>query len=201
MNDLADESTRELIREAVADRYSAIGVSPGSEQTIPAGRAWAERLGYPPAELDAVPSSALESFTGIGAPLFDARLAPGERVLDLGCGAGLDSVLMARRVGPEGHVYAVDLAAGMVAAARQAVAEEDLRHVTVLQAPAERLPLPNGCVDVAVVNGLFNLTPDKSAVMSELARVIRPGGRLVGAEIVITDEREPQPFDAEAWFR
>lgn len=189
------------VRSAVAARYSAIGGSPAAETAIPVGRAWAEQLGYPDSWLDAAPPIALSSFTGIGAPLLDAELREGEQVLDLGCGAGVDTVLMARRVGPTGHVYAVDLAPGMIAAAAQAIAEAGLRNVTLYEAGAEDLPLPDASVDVAMVNGLFNLVPDKHAVIHELSRVVRPGGHIVGAEIVITDDRQPQPFDPESWFR
>lgn len=194
-------ATDAAIRAAVADRYSAIGTTPSGEEAIPRGRKWAEHLGYPATELVSVPATALASFTGIGAPLFDAELTWGEYVLDLGCGAGLDSILMARRVGPEGRVYGVDLAPGMVTAARSAVAESGLRNVTILQAAAEALPLLDSSIDVVVVNGLFNLVPNKGAVLREIFRVIRPGGRLVGAEIVITDDRKPQPYDPESWFR
>lgn len=195
------ESTTESIRAAVGARYSAIGSSPAQEQTIPTGRAWAERLGYPPAVLDDVPPVSLASFTGIGAPLFAAHLESGERVLDLGCGAGLDSILAARQVGPDGHVLGVDLAPGMVAAARQAIAAAELENVTIAQGEAEAVPVPDGTMDVVLVNGLFNLTPDKAAIAREIARVLRPGGRLVGAEIVITDGRPPQAYDPKAWFR
>lgn len=201
MQDSGQFAAAEVIRASVAERYSAIGVNPSSEETIPAGRAWAERLGYPPAVLESVPATALAAFTGIGAPLFAAHPEPSECVLDLGCGAGLDSILMARRVAPGGHVYGVDLAPGMVAAALRAVADTGLENVSILQGAAEQLPLPDDSVDVAVVNGLFNLTPDKRAVISELARTIRSGGRLVGAEIVLTDDRELQDFDPESWFR
>lgn len=193
--------TQETIRSAVADRYSAIGTSPSSEGTIPAGRFWAERLGYPPAWLDDVPARALASFTGIGAPLLFADLAHGEQVLDLGCGAGLDSILAARLVGPNGHVDGVDLAPGMIAAARAAVAQTALDTVTITEASAENLPLASGSIDIAVVNGLFNLAPDKSAVAAELHRVLRTDGRLVGSEIVTAGDRPPEEFDLEAWFR
>jgi ubiquinone/menaquinone biosynthesis C-methylase UbiE len=148
-----------------------------------------------------VPPVALNSFTGIGAPVLFAGLSPGEGVLDLGCGAGLDSTLMARMVAPHGHVYGVDIAPGMIATARTAVAEAGLDNVTIIESAAENLPLPDQSIDIAVVNGLFNLAPDKGAVASELRRVLRPGGRMVGAEIVITDNRPPAQPDLEAWFR
>lgn len=201
MDDSSQYGDVDLMRKAVADRYSAIGASPATEETIPAGRGWAERLGYPPEVLETVPATALASFTGIGAPLFAAHVAPGEHVLDLGCGAGLDSILMAQRVGPRGHVYGVDLAPGMVATATRAVADAGLQNVSIVQGAAEQLPLSDESIDVAVVNGLFDLTPDKHAVVSELARTVRSGGRLVGAEIVVTDDREPRDYDPEAWFR
>ena len=152
------------------------------------------------AVLDAVPSSALDSFTGIGSPLLHANLKPDEHVLDLGCGAGLDSILAARQVGPKGRVYGVDLAPGMLAAAHSAVFEALLQNVTLLEAPAEQLPLPDGSVDGLLINGLFNLVPDKP-VAREVARALRPGGRLLGAEIVVTDNRGSAEPDLEAWFR
>jgi len=201
MDDSSQLGAPEAIRAAVADRYSAIGVSPSSEETIPVGRAWAVRLGYPAEVLDTVPATALASFTGIGAPLFVAHPERSERVLDLGCGAGLDSILIGKRVGPGGRVYGVDLAPGMVAAACRAVEDSALKNVSILEGSAEQLPLPNESVDVAVVNGLFNLTPDKHAVVSELARTIRSGGRFVGAEIVLTEDQELQHFDPDSWFR
>lgn len=189
------------IRSAVAARYSAIGTDPTTETAIPAGRPWAERLGYPPDLLDAVPERALASFTGAGAPVLFAALRPGERVLDLGCGAGLDSILAARMVAPHGHVHGVDLAAGMLETARAAATQTGLENVTLIVGAAESLPLPGESTDVAVVNGLFNLAPDKPAVASEIHRVLRPGGRLVGSEIVITDDRPPGKLDLEDWFR
>lgn len=200
---LTNEKTidEETIRSAVAERYSAIGKEPSREDTIPAGRSWAEQLGYPPDLLDTVPFDALASFTGIGSPVLCAGLSPGERALDLGCGAGLDSILMARMVAPGGRVYGIDLAPGMLATARAAIAETTLDNITIIETAAENLPLSTGSIDVAVVNGLFNLAPDKGAVASELRRVLRPGGRLVGAEIVVTDDRTAGELDLESWFR
>jgi SAM-dependent methyltransferase len=143
--------TKETIRSAIADRYSAVGTAPSAEDEIPTGRLWAERLGYPLEVLDTVPARALASFTGIGTPILLAGLSPGERVLDLGCGAGLDSILAARLVAPHGQVDGVDLAPGMIAAARAAVAEALLDNVTIAEAAAENLPLASGSMDVAVV--------------------------------------------------
>lgn len=195
------QTTPERIRSAVAERYSHIGAEPARESSIPTGRGWALRLGYRAEMLDGVPAAALDAFTGIGAPLLDAHLAEGERVLDLGCGAGMDSLLAAQQVGATGSVYGVDMAPGMIETARRAVTEAGASTVTIVQSKAECLPLPDHSFDVALVNGLFNLAPQKPAVARELARMIRPGGRLVGAEIVITDNRPPGELDEEAWFR
>lgn len=195
-----EQTTPERIRSAVAERYSLIGSAPSDEETIPSGRAWALRLGYSAELLDRVPAPALQAFTGIGTPLLEADLVAGEQVLDLGCGAGMDSLLAAQLVGPDGFVYGVDLAPGMVTAARRAVAAAGLQNIDICEGAAEHIPLPNSSIDVALVNGLFNLAPEKSTVASELARVVRPGGRLVGAEIVITDDRSAGALDEEAWF-
>lgn len=189
------------IRSAVADRYSRIGTAPGLETTIPTGREWALHLGYPSDILDAVPNEVVESFTGIGAPVLSADLVTGEAVLDLGCGAGMDVLLAAQQVGPAGAVYGIDLAPGMVQRAAKAVAASEHENAVILESTAENLPLSDHSVDVALVNGLFNLAPDKPAVAHELARVIRPGGRIVGAEIVITDDRSPGELDEDSWFR
>lgn len=198
----ADETTTpERIRSAVTDRYSRIGVSPAEETAIPTGRAWALRLGYPAALLDALPEDAIESFTGIGTPVLDADLIGGESVLDLGCGAGMDVLLAAQQVGPSGKVYGVDRAPGMALRARRVVNAAGRGNVVILESGAEQVPLPNGAVDVALCNGLFNLVPDKTAIAEELVRVLRPGGRIVGAEIVLTDGRPPGELDEEAWFR
>src|SRR5579872_500640 len=189
------------MRSIVAERYSRIGDDAATESTIPAGRAWALALGYPADVLESVPSVAVDAFTGIGTPILAATLQPGDRVLDLGCGAGMDSVLAARRVGPRGWVYGVDLAPGMIANARRAILDAGLTTVSVVEAAAEELPLSDRSIDVALVNGLFNLAPEKPPVAAELARVVRPGGHLVGAEIVITDGRPPAEPDLEDWFR
>jgi len=195
------DATAERIRSAVAARYSTIGENPTIEDGIPRGRAWSEQLGYPPSLLTAIPPTAVDAFTGIGAPLLAAQLKGGEQVLDLGCGAGMDALLAAQQVGNSGHVYAVDLAVGMVEAARRAVLVDHAQNVSVMHAPAEALPLEDDSVDVVIVNGPFNLTPDKDAVARELIRVLRPGGRFVGAEIVVIDDQPPPALDLEAWFR
>src|SRR5436305_1046241 len=110
---MATSAGQATIRAAVSERYSQIGAAPSEERSVPTGREWAMRLGYAADELDRAPESAVAAFTGVGAPPLVAELTPGTRVLDLGCGAGLDALLAAWRVGARGRVYAVDFAEGM----------------------------------------------------------------------------------------
>ncbi len=175
----------DALRRAVARQYGQVAVQPHGNFPFAVGRAFAESLGYQPDLLDTLPASAVESFTGISNPLAFAELQPGEIVLDLGCGAGVDTLLMARQVGPAGRVIGVDLASEMVDKARTNAANLDLSQVDIYLAPAERLPLNEDTIDAVIVNGIFNLCPSKEAVATEIWRVLKPGGRLLVSEIVL----------------
>lgn len=175
----------DALRRAVAQQYGRVAAQPDGDFPFPVGRAFAESLGYRPDLLDTLPASAVESFTGISNPLAFAGLQPSETVLDVGCGAGVDTLLIARQVGPTGRVIGVDLAPEMVDKARANAASLGLAQVDIHLAPAERLPLNNDTVDAVIVNGIFNLCPDKEAVAAEIWRVLKPGGRLLVSEIVL----------------
>ena len=133
-----------------------------------------------------------ESFCGVGNPLGLGEVRPGQAVLDLGSGPGLDSLLAARRVGPTGKVVGVDLCPEMVEKARRNASLMGLHNVEFVQAGIEKLPLPDGSVDVVISNGVFNLCPDKPAVLAEAWRVLRPGGRLQMADILLHDDVKPE---------
>jgi arsenite methyltransferase len=182
----------EEIRAAVQQRFSAIASSPELERKFPVGPASAKKLGYDPPEIDALPASVTESFCGVGNPLGLGAVRPGQRVLDLGSGPGLDSLLAARRVGPTGKVVGVDLCREMVEKARRNADLLALRNVEFVQAGIEKLPLPDGSVDVVISNGVFNLCPDKPGVLAEAFRVLRPGGRLQMADILIHEAVSPE---------
>jgi SAM-dependent methyltransferase len=185
-------TTAEAIRAAVEQRFAQVARSPDKEQKFPVGPASAKKLGYDAKEIDALPPSVPESFCGVGNPLVLGAVLPGQTILDLGSGAGLDSLLAARRVGPTGKVVGVDLCPQMVEKARRNASSLGLHNVEFLQAGIEKLPLPDGSADVAISNGVFNLCPDKSAVLAEAFRVLRPGGRLQMADILLHDDVTPE---------
>jgi arsenite methyltransferase len=189
------------LRDKVQAAYSAAAASPQEVHAFPMGRAFAESLGYPQELLAGLPAAAVEAFTGVSNVSVFADIPSGATILDLGCGAGLDSLVAARRAGPVGKVIGIDFSASMLARARRAASQAGFANVMFCQAAAEKLPLPDGCVDVAIVNGIFNLNPARDAIFRELARVIRPGGTLYAAELILAKPLAPEVQTAEAnWF-
>ena len=173
-----------LLKSEIRKTYACVSSEPETEFVFPTGRAWAEDLGYPK-ELDRVPESAAESFAGVANPFSLGRLRPGERVLDLGSGAGMDSLVAAQMVGPGGRVTGIDMTPEMVAKARGAAAALGVGHVEFMVGEAERLPFADASFDVVISNGVIDLIPDKDAVFGELHRVLEPGGRLQIADVTI----------------
>jgi arsenite methyltransferase len=174
----------DLLREEIRKTYAAVSREPEREFIFPTGRAWAEDLDYPE-ELANVPESAVESFAGVANPFSLGEIEPGERVLDLGCGAGTDSLIAARFVGAEGSVTGVDMTPEMLEKARAAAEVMGVGHVTFIEADAERLPFADGSFDVVISNGVIDLIPDKDAVFSGIFRVLVPGGRMQAADVTI----------------
>lgn len=196
------EFTPQDIKSAVAERYGEVAAAPGQKFNFPVGRRFAESVGYDPSLLDRLPASLWESFTGAGNPQPHVDAQPGETVLDLGCGAGLDLYLYAQKVGPGGHLYGLDLSPAMLDKARNNLAAAGVTNIEWLLASADAIPLPDNSVDLVTANGIYNLSPDKDAVMREVARVLRPGGRTVFAEIVLKSDL-PREIRREIgdWFR
>jgi arsenite methyltransferase len=174
----------EVLKSEIKKTYSSVSEQPEQDFIFPTGRAWAEDLDYPP-ELARVPESAVESFAGVANPWQLGRLSPGERVLDLGSGAGTDSLVAAQMVGEQGHVTGIDMTPAMLAKARTAAAELGLENVEFVESEAERLPFADASFDVVISNGVIDLIPDKDAVFAELHRVLVPGGRMQIADVTI----------------
>jgi SAM-dependent methyltransferase len=174
----------DLLKSEIKKTYASVSEEPGRDFIFPTGRAWAEDLGYPD-ELANVPESAVESFAGVANPWTMGRLAAGERVLDLGCGAGTDSLVAAQMVGADGHVTGIDMTSSMLAKAHAAAAEMGVTNVAFVEGEAERLPFPDASFDVVISNGVIDLIPDKDAVFAELYRVLAPGGRMQIADVTI----------------
>jgi arsenite methyltransferase len=176
----------DLLRARVNIAYSAAANSPEQKHPFPVGRKLAEDLGYPPEVLDNLPQFSVEAFAGVSNVSLFADLPPGATVLDLGCGAGMDSFVAAWRVGPAGRVIGVDFSDAMVARARAAKKLANLPRLDFQQGDAERLSLPDEAVDVVLVNGIFNLNPKRKKILSEILRVLRPQGHAYVAELILT---------------
>lgn len=192
-----EQEIREVFREAV----SAASLHPGHEHAFPVGREFAESLGYPWSVLDDLPEVAVEAFAGVSNVSVLASFMEGATVLDLGCGAGLDSFVAARRVGPLGRVVGSDFCAAMLVRANRGVRTSGTRNIILARAAAEQLPLSDESIDVALVNGMFNLNPARTEIFEELARVVALGGVAYSAELIL---KEPLPqairADEASWF-
>jgi arsenite methyltransferase len=177
-----------VLREEIQKTYTEVSTEPEHDFIFPTGRGWADDLGYPP-ELAKVPEASVMSFAGVANPFALGRIEPGAVVLDLGCGAGTDLLIAAQMVGPEGRAIGVDMTPAMLARARASAHEMALGgRVEVHESLIESLPLPDESIDVVISNGVIDLVPDKDAVFGELDRVLRPGGRLQVADVVIHNE-------------
>jgi arsenite methyltransferase len=173
----------QVLREQVREKYRAVAVDPDGTYHFHTGPALARRLGYDPLIVDPLPDRAVESFAGVGNPFSLRAIQPGERVVDVGSGAGFDSFVAAHHVGPEGAVVGVDMTAEMLTKATDTAEALELRHVEFRHALAEDLPVDDGWADVVISNGVINLCADKRAVFDEIHRVLRPGGVLQFADI------------------
>jgi arsenite methyltransferase len=177
-----------VLRDEIQKTYTEVSTDPGHDFIFPTGRAWAEELGYPGEELARVPDASVDSFAGVANPWVLGRALPGETVLDLGCGAGTDLLIAAQMVGPEGRVIGVDMTPSMLDRARRSAEEMGLAGVELHQALIESLPVPDASIDLVTSNGVIDLVPDKDAALDEIDRVLRPGGRLQLADVVIHKE-------------
>jgi SAM-dependent methyltransferase len=177
---------RDRLREAIRAEYREVAREPGKGFHFHTGRKLAGIVGYREEWLEGVPESVIDTFAGTGNPFAMGTLRLGERVVDLGCGAGIDSFIAARQVGETGAVVGIDMTPEMLDRAREAQKEAGLPWLEFRQGYSEKIPVEEGWADVVISNGVINLSPDKAGVFGEVHRVLRPGGRMQIGDILVS---------------
>ena len=189
------------LRQKVNAAYSKAAAQPGARHPFPVGCAFAEGVGYAAESLSRLPPVSVDAFTGVSNVSVFASIPQSSTVLDLGCGAGLDSLIAAQRTGAAGRVVGMDFSSTMLARARQAQCESGAKRVCFCQADAERLPVADRSIDVALVNGIFNLNPERTAIFQELGRVVKCGGSVYAAELILRQPLRPDEYQHDNnWF-
>ena len=190
----------ETLRDEVREKYREVALAPSATYHFHTGRTAAQRCGYDPAIVDALPDRAVESFAGVANPFALRALEPGERVVDAGSGAGFDSFVAAHQVGSGGQVVGIDMTTEMLAKSRATADSLGFAQVEFREGYLEAMPVENGWADVVISNGVINLCPDKRAVLDEIRRVLRPGGHLQFADIANGRPVPPEALrDIDLW--
>ncbi len=193
---------RGRIEESIRQKFIKVASTPEGQFQYPTGRAGLEALAYDKEKIQKLPDEAITSYCGVGNPFTLGPIQKGEAVLDIGCGAGADTLIAAGMVGPEGKVVGIDMIPEMLKCAKENLQRTDFKNITFMEASAEKLPFPNEDFDVVISNGVFNLIPGKVKALSEVYRVLKPGGRMMIADQILTGELpEDTKARVESWFR
>ncbi len=202
MDNTFTQEDRRRIKEGITDKYKKVAVSPEGNFRYPTGRAGLEGQRYNLRILKALPEKVQASYCGVGNPFSLGPVNKGEAVLDIGCGAGVDTLVAAMMVGPEGKAVGIDLTPEMLERARANLEKTPLGNVNFQEGSAEELPFAAGTFDVVISNGVFNLVPDKPKALSEIFRVLKPKGRLMMADQILVGEMaEDTRSMLESWAR
>jgi SAM-dependent methyltransferase len=193
---------RNRIQEGIHQKYAKVAVTPEGNFKYTTGRGGLEAQKYESSIMDLLPQDVLASYCGVGNPFSLGPVNMGEAVLDIGCGAGVDSLFVAVMVGPEGRVEGIDLIPEMLQKARENLGKTSLENVSFQEASAENLPFPDASFHVVISNGVFNLIPDKGKALREVFRVLKPGGRLMMADQILKGEQPDSTQSmVENWAR
>jgi arsenite methyltransferase len=192
----------ERIKEGIKQKYAKVAVSPEGNFKYPTGRAGLEGQNYDSKIIQSLPEEVAASYCGVGNPFLLGQIHEGDEVLDIGCGAGVDTLVAAMMTGSRGRAVGIDLEPSMIEKARSNLARTSLKNVELLESSGQGLPFDNDSFDVVMSNGAFNLIPDKARALDEVHRVLKPDGRFMIADQVLTGET---PTDTksmvETWHR
>jgi len=193
---------KKRIEESIRGKYAKVAMSPEGLFKYPTGLAGLRALNYDSKIIQTLPEAVAASYCGVGNPFLLGPISEAEAVLDIGCGAGVDTIVAAMMVGPSGTVTGIDLVPEMLAQARENAKMMGLRNVTYVETSAEKMPFSDGDFDVVISNGVFNLIPDKISALAETIRVVKPSGRFMIADQVLVGQlAKDKKARIKSWFR